>query len=319
MALAALTAASETAVIAVSHLKLRRLALSGSKAAKIILKILEAPEKFFGTILVANNIVDVLIACLVTAMMIALVGEEGKGVFLATVIVTFLIIVSEVAAKTLAAKHSEKLSLFLARPVQALIRIFSPIVKVLAAIVNVIVNVIGGEVKGKPSLVTEDDIRVLIKAGEEEPLHKEKYKMLSRVFDFSEALTKNVMTPKKDVVSIDINSSLDATLSKVLESGYSRLPVYKDSPDNIIGIINMKDLLNLALNKELLVLQDIVYPATLIPGHKKVTELLKEFQNGHTHLAIVVNQEGKMEGLVTLEDLLEEIVGEIKDEYDIRA
>src|SRR3989338_6230378 len=113
LALAALTAASETAVIAVSRLKLRRLALSGSKAAKIILKILETPEKFFGTILVANNIVDVLIASIVTAMMIALLGEEGKGVFFATVIVTFLIIVSEVAAKTLAAKHSEKLSLFL--------------------------------------------------------------------------------------------------------------------------------------------------------------------------------------------------------------
>ncbi|MBI5144428.1 MAG: HlyC/CorC family transporter [Candidatus Omnitrophica bacterium] len=319
LALAALTAASETAIIAVSRLKLRRLSLGGSKAAKIILKILEAPEKFFGTILVANNIVDVLIASIVTAMMIALLGEEGKGVFFATVIVTFLIIVSEVAAKTLAAKHSEKLSLFLARPVQILIHIFSPLVKILAVIVNAIVNFIGGEVTAKPSLVTEDDIRVLIKAGEEETLHKEKYKMLSRVFDFSEAVTKNVMTPKSDVVSIDVNASLDAILSKVLESGYSRLPVYKDSPDNIIGIINMKDLLNLSINRNLLVLQDIVYPATFIPNHKKVTELLKEFQKGHTHLAIVVDQEGKMEGLVTLEDLLEEIVGEIKDEYDIRA
>lgn len=319
LVLAALTAASETSIIAVSRLKLRRLATGGSKAAKIILKILETPEKFFGTILVANNIVGVLIASIVTAMMIALLGEEGKGVLFATIIVTFLIIVSEVAAKTLAAKHSEKLSLFLARPVQVLIRLFSPIVKVLAMIVNSIVNFIGGEVKSKPSLVTEEEIKALIKMGEEEAVHKEKYRMLSRVFDFSEAVIKNVMTPKKDVISIDINAPFDDILNKVLEFGYSRLPVYKDSPDNIIGVINMKDILNLSFNKNLLVLEDIIYPATFVPESKKVTELLKEFQKGQTHLTIVVDQEGKMEGLVTLEDLLEEIVGEIKDEYDIRA
>ncbi len=318
--LAALTAASEIAVIAVSRLKLRRLAGSGSKAAKIILKILETPERFFGTILVSNNMVDALIASIITAVMIRIVGEEAKGILLATLIVTTLIIVSEVAAKTIAAKRSEKLSLLLARPLAILISILSPIVKILEIVTNFIVNIIIGETTTKPALITEEEIRTLIKIGEEEDaIHKEKYKMLSRVFDFSEAVVKNVMTPKKDIVSIDINSGLDDILNKVLECGYSRLPVYKDSTDKIVGIINMKDLLNLSANRDLILLTDIVYPATFVPASKKVTELLKEFQKGHTHIAIVVDPSGKMEGLVTLEDLLEEIVGEIKDEYDIRA
>lgn len=105
----------------------------------------------------------------------------------------------------------------------------------------------------------------------------------------------------------------------MLESGYSRLPVHKDSPDNIIGVINMKDLLNLSVNKGLIVLQDIVYPPTFVPGSRKVVELLKDFQKGHTHIAVVVDAKGAVEGLVTLEDILEEIVGEIEDEYDIRG
>lgn len=318
--LAAVTAASETSIIAVSRLKLRRLAATGSKTAKIILKILETPERFFGTILVANNIVDVLIASIVTAIMILLFKDERKGVLFATAIVTFLIIVSEVAAKTLAAKRSERLSFVLARPIQLLIFMLSPIVKVLEVITNAIVSMMGVEAKGKPALVTEEEIRALIKMGEEEGvLHKEKYKMLSKVFDFSESVIKNIMTPRKDIVAVDINSSFEDMLDKVLESGYSRIPVYKDDPDNFIGIMNMKDMLTLSCNRSLVVLQDILYPVTFVPDSKKVTELLREFQKGHTHIAIVVDDRNGIAGLVTLEDVLEEIVGEIEDEYDVRS
>ena len=318
--IAAISAASEIALIAVSRLRLRRLAADGSKAAKLIMKILEAPDKFFGTILVTNNIVDALLASILTAIMISLAGNEGRGIFFATVIATSLIIIFEVSAKTLAARHSEQLSLILARPVKALILFLSPIIKILTVVTNFIIGLTGSTPKGKTSFVSEEELRALIKISEEEDLlHKDKYKMLSRVFDFSEAIVRTVMTPKNNVVSIDINSSLEDILAKVLECGYSRLPVYKDNPDNVIGIINMKDLLNLSENKDLLVLQDIIYPPISIPSTKKVTELLKEFQKGHAHLAIVKDQHGKVEGVVTLEDLLEEIVGEIEDEYDVRS
>ena len=315
----ALTAASETSIIASSIIKLRRLATDGSKTARMILKILETPEKFFGTIVVANNIVNSFIACIITAIMISFIGENTKSILLATLASAFLIIVFEVAAKTLSAGSPVRIALGLVRMVKALIFILSPAVRVLSVITNFIVNLLGGKTKGKASLVVEDEIKALIRIGEEEsPKHKDKYKMLSKVFEFSNTLVKTVMIPKDKMVLIDVGAHIDSILDKVLESGYSRLPVYKDNLDNIIGVINMKDLLNLSVNRDLVILQDIIYPPIFVPDSKNVTELLKEFQKGHTHLAIVTDPHGKIQGLVTLEDLLEEIVGEIQDEYDIR-
>lgn len=315
----ALTAASETSIVATSIIKLRRLAADGSKAARMILKILEAPEKFFGTIVVANNIVNSFIAALVTAVIISFIGENSKSILIAALISAFLIIIFEVAAKTLSAGNPVRISLSLARMVRVLIFIFSPAVRALSVITNFMVNLMGGKTKGKPSLVVEDEIKALIRIGEEEsPRHKDKYKMLSKVFEFGDTIVKTVMVPKDKMMCIDINADIEGILDKVLELGYSRIPVYKDKPENIIGVINMKDLLNLSVNRDLVILQDIIYPPVFIPESKNVTELLKEFQKGHTHLAIVVDSRGKVQGLVTLEDLLEEIVGEIQDEYDIR-
>ena len=321
LALAALTAACEISIIGASRIKLKRLAAEGSKAAKAVLSILGSPQKFFGTILVANNIMDALIAVIVTAMLIHLFGGGDKWVvIISTLLAAFLIIVSEVTAKTIAAKRADRLSLLMAGPIRTLMTILTPVVTVFESITDLLVTAISGKSETKTSLVTEEEIRSVIRiGGEEGVLHKEKYKMLSRVFDFGDTLVKSVITPKKDMMSIDIASGIDDIIYKALESGYSRIPVHKDTPDNIVGIINMKDLLNLSQNKELVVLQDIIYPATIIPDSKKVTDLLKEFQNGHTHLAIVVDPQGKVEGLVTLEDLLEEIVGEIEDEHDLRS
>ncbi|MCX5687094.1 MAG: hemolysin family protein [Candidatus Omnitrophica bacterium] len=315
----ALTAASETSIIASSIIKLRRLAADGSKAAKMILKILEAPEKFFGTIVVANNIVNSFIACIITAIIISFLGESTKSILLATLVSAFLVIVFEVAAKTLSAGSPVRVALFLVRMVKTLIFMLSPAVRVLSVITNFIVNLLGGKTKGRASLVVEDEIKALIRIGEEEsPKYKDKYKMLSKVFEFSNTLVKTVMISRDKMVLIDVGANIDSILDKVLESGYSRLPVYKDKPDNIIGVINMKDLLNLSVNRDLVILQDIIYPPIFVSDSKNVTELLKEFQKGHTHLAIVTDPHGKIQGLVTLEDLLEEIVGEIQDEYDIR-
>jgi CBS domain containing-hemolysin-like protein len=318
--IAALTAASEISIISSSRIRMRKHAASGSKSAAIILKMLDAPEKFFSTILVVNNIVDTLIAAIVTVIMVAVVGSNNEGVILATIIASLIIIVFEVVAKTLAAVHSEKLSLALAKPVNVLILIFAPIVRGLVFVTNSILKLVSVQMSAKPALVTEEELKAIIKINaEEDEMHKEKYKMLSKVFDFSDAIIKNVMTPKKDMVAININSPFDDIVEKVLESGYSRLPAYKDNPENMVGIINMKDLLSLAVNKDLVVLQDILYPAIFFPETKKVSELLKEFQKGHSHIGIVTDAKGKVSGIVTLEDLLEEIVGEIEDEYDIRA
>ena len=317
--IAALTAASETSIIASSIIKLRRLASDGSKAARIILKILETPEKFFGAILVANSIVGALIAAIVTTIIISLMGESSRSIILATIIVAFLVIIFEVSAKTLSATNPIRIALSLARAVKYLIAILSPMIRALSVITNFLVKLMGGKTKGTASLVVEDEIKALIRIGEEEsPRHKDKYKMLSKVFEFSNTVVKTVMIPKDKMILIDMDAKIEDILDKVLESGHSRLPVYKDKPDNIIGVINMKDLLNLSVNRDLVILQDIIYPPVFVSDSKNVSELLKEFQKGHTHLAIVIDSYGKIQGIVTMEDLLEEIVGEIEDEHDIR-
>ena len=317
--LAAVTAASEIGIISASRFKLKRLANEGSVSAKTTLKILEMPEKFLGTILVANNVIETLIAAIVTAIVISFIGERTASVVFATAIAAFFIIIFEVAAKTIAARYAERTSIILVRFVQMLIFILAPIVKVLAVITNLIVEILVGKPRKKQALVTEEEIRSMLKISHEEGvIHKDKYKLLSRVFDFSEATVKDVMTPKEAMVAIEVSSKFDDILNLVLESGYSRIPVYKDNPDNIIGVMNMKDLLNLTCNRDLVVMQDIIYPVMSVPRTKKVADLLKEFQKGHAHLAVVVDDKNKIDGLVTLEDLLEEIVGEIEDEYDIR-
>ncbi|MCX5680419.1 MAG: hemolysin family protein [Candidatus Omnitrophica bacterium] len=318
---AAFTAGCEVSILAANRLKLKRLAAEGSKAARAVLEILDQPHKFFSTILVANSIVGALIAVIVTGLLIRLARGENKWtIILSTLITSFLVIISEVIAKTVAAKYADRISLALSKSIKGMMAVLGPFVRGFEFITDLFLRVIVRKPQGKPSLVTEEEIRTMIKiGGEEGAIKKEKYRMLSRVFDFDQTIVESVMTLKKDIVSIDINSSLDDMTDKALECGYSRIPVHKDSPDNIVGLINMKDLLNLEHNKGLLVLQDILYPATIVPGSKKVTELLTEFQKGHTHIAIVTDQQGKVEGLITLEDLLEEIVGEIEDEYDVRS
>jgi putative hemolysin len=320
LTLAAITSASEISIISASRLRLRRLASEGSRRAAIILKILETPERFFSTILVSNNVVDTLIAVLVTAIVIRFMGQGGWEVVTSTVVAAFLIIVFEVTAKTVAANYSERMSLYFARPMRLLIRLFSPLVIGFEVIINAILRAIRSKTLAKASLVTDEEIRAMIKIGQEEgSLQKEKYSMITKIYALHDAVVKAVMTPRKDIFSINALANIDDILARVLESGYSRIPVYKDSPDNISGIINMKDLLMLSSNRELVVLQDIIYPPTIVSESKKVTELLKEFQKGHAHIAIVVDNQDKVQGIVTLEDLVEEIVGEIEDEYDVRV
>ena len=318
LAIAAFTAASEIAIIAVSRIKLKRLAGGGSKTAKIIIKILETPERFFGTLLVVSSIVSALIASMITVAMVAILGGEA-GVVASTIFVSVVIIVFEVVAKTIAATNSEKVALLSARPVSILIKIFSPVVNVLGKATNIVTRLITGHKPAKNSLISEEEIRALIKvSGEEGVLHGEKLKMLTNVFDFSDALVNSVMRPRADIVAVNIKMPIDEIINRAIESGYSRLPVYSGTLDQIVGVLNMKDLLLLMADKDLIVLQDIVYPATVVRDTKRVADLLKEFQKGHTHLAVVTDSSNNICGIITLEDLLEEIVGEIEDEHDVR-
>ncbi|MFA6610220.1 MAG: CNNM domain-containing protein, partial [Candidatus Omnitrophota bacterium] len=211
----AITAASEISLVAVSRLRLRRLSSEGSKTAMLIMKILKMPAKFFGTILVSNNIVGALIAVIVTANLIRLAGEGQWVMFLATAISAGLIIIVEVTAKTVAARDPEKIAWIMARPTRHLMTVSAPIVRIFELVTEFIIRIVGGKAEGRQSLVTEEEIRALIKIGEEEGvLHKEKFRMLTRVFDFGKTIVRSVMTPRSNVFSVSVDSKIDDILDK---------------------------------------------------------------------------------------------------------
>ncbi|MBI4970763.1 MAG: HlyC/CorC family transporter [Candidatus Omnitrophica bacterium] len=312
-------ALSETSLISVSRIKLRQKSLDGSRAAKQTLKILEYPEKLFGTMLVVNNITGALAASLATVIAIDLFGNGEQAIAVATAVVTILFIVIEVASKTIAVKRPEKISFMLVWPVRLTIWIFTPLVWGLTIITKMIVRMFGISMKQSNSLVSEEEIKALIKIGEQEgSLEPEEGQLLQKVFRFGDMTVREAMTPISDMVALNVKAGYEDIMRAVVDSGYSRLPVYSGNVGNIVGIAQVKDLLSFWENKELIVLQDVMDPPNFISSSKKLSVQLKEFQRGKSHMSIVIDAQGKVVGLMTLEDIIEEIVGEIEDEYDQR-
>lgn len=313
------TSLSETALISVSRIKLRQRMSEGSGLAKMALRILEVPEKLFGTVLVGNNIANLLAASLATAIAIDLIGKEENAIAAATIVMTTLVIIGEVTSKTIAAKKSEKMSLAVVVPVRILIWMFTPVVWVFTLITRLIVKFFGISFKESKSLVTEEEIKALIRIGEQEgSIAREEGQMLQKIFRFGDMTAREAMTPLSNMVSINLNATYDEIMQFVVEAGYSRLPVYREELQNVVGIVQVKDILNFWENRSLIILQDVMDPPTFVPESKRLNDLLKEFQRGKSHMSIVIDAKGKVVGLVTLEDIIEEIVGEIEDEYDAR-
>lgn len=312
------TSLAETSLIAASRVKLKQRMSEGSRTARQVMKILESPERLFGTVLVVNNIANLLSASLATAIAFDLFGSEEEAIAAATAAITFLVIVGEVTSKTIAVKKPEKFSGIVVYPVHFLILVFSPVVAVFTRISRMFMKLFGISGESK-SLVTEEEIRAMIHIGEQEgSIAREEGQMLQKVFRFGDMTVREAMTPVSDMVALNIRSGYEEIMQTVLESGYSRLPVYENAPGNIVGIVQVKDLLSFWDHRALIILQDVMESPMLIPSTKKISEQLKEFQRGKSHMAIVTDGAGKTVGIMTLEDIIEEIVGEIEDEFDAR-
>lgn len=313
------TSLSETALISVNRNKLKQRVSEGSKRAKKAYEILENPENLFGTVLVMNNIANLLAASLATAIAFNLIGNEQQAVAAATIVITTLVIIGEVTAKTIAAKRPENTSLMVVIPVQILIWIFTPFVWIFTLITRLVLRLFGIPLRESKSLLAEEEIKALIRMGEEEGhIEKEEGQMLRKVFRFGDMTVREAMTPLSDMVSLNIKATYEEIMESVIDAGYSRLPVYEGSAENIVGIVQIKDLLSFWENQSLIILQDVMDSSTFVPSVEKISDLLQEFQRGKSHMAIVKNPAGKIVGLITLEDIIEEIVGEIEDEYDTR-
>ena len=310
--LSGLFSATETALFSLSKIQLRRLKEARPVQSALIAQLLDSPRRTLNTILTGNMLVNITISALVTETVMCVSGQRGLGVSVG--LATFLLLVfGEVTPKTFAISHAESFSCFISRPLYLFSKIVSPVCLGWSKIADFFSGrTIGRQYLRQPFL-TSEEIRGLVSIGEKGGvISKEEEQMISTVFDFRERYVNEIMTPRVDIVAIDVQQD-SLQLEKTLKSSrHSKIPVYKDSVDNILGIIYAKEYL-LAPRRDW---QSRVLPVLFAPETKRIEELLLEFQSKKSYVAIVTDEYGGTSGLVTIEDILEEIVGEIQDEYD---
>lgn len=304
---------AETALTTVNRVRMRTLEEDGSKRAARVNKILENYSKMLSTILIGNNIVNLSASALATTLAM----QINLAVGIATGILTLVVLIcGEIVPKTWAMLSSEKLSLAYSGIIYGLMQILTPVIYIIDKLANGILRMMHIDPSKKITTMTEAELRTYVEVSHEDGvIESEEREMIYNVFDFSDAQAKDIMIPRINMISVDINDSYSQILSVFREYMYTRLPVYQDDNDNIIGIINIKDFI-LCEDEENFHVNDILRDAHYTYEFKKIADLLYELRETTTNVAFVLNEYGVTVGMITLEDLLEEIVGEIRDEYD---
>jgi putative hemolysin len=316
--LAAFFSASETALFASNRLVLRRLRDRGDRRAQTAHTLLEDPGQLLTTLLVGNTMTTIGASVLATSIALSRLGHQGEWIaFLG--ITLLVLIVAEIAPKTLAARQADRMALLVARPIRVLERVLAPLIRVLSVAATTLVRPFGGPITPRPPLVTEEQLRFLVQVGEEEGvIEEEEREMIHSIFEFGDTLVREVMRPRIDLIGVPATATVNEALTKMTEHGHSRFPVYEGNIDHIVGVVYVRDLIpalrQARLDQPVL---EVRRPAYFVPDTKKVAELFREMQRKKVSIAIVLDEYGGTAGLVTMEDLLEEIVGEIQDEYDL--
>ena len=314
--LSAFFSGSEVALVSITELKAQHLADQKLKGARALLSLKEQPNRMLITILIGNNLVNIGGSALATMLAINLFASAGVGI--ATGVMTFLILTfGEIAPKTFATKNAKSVALAIAPIIHFLMRLLAPFVWFFDVISRALEKLTNQPEDEEPT-ITEQELKHIVKVGEQEGQIKATEKeMIQRIFLFDDTEVKDVMTPRTDMFSLDWNLTIQEALPIITSQEYSRIPVHDDNVDKIKGIVFTRELLEkISKDKHHLKLKDIAQPALFIPEHKKIDKLLKEMQRKKTHMAIIVSEHGGVEGVVTIEDILEEIVGEIFDESD---
>lgn len=313
--LSAFFSSAETSMTTVNRIRVQSLVEQGNKNAMILDKVISDSAKMLSTILIGNNIVNMAAASLMTTLTIQVLGNAYVG--LATGALTLLILLfGEITPKTLATIHSETLALSYARVIYILMIILTPAVFIIGKLSNGVLFLLKVNPNAKPNTMTEHELRTLVNVGQEDGvIEREEKQMIYNVFDFGDSAAKDVMIPRIDMTLVDINSTYEELLEVFREDMHTRFPVYEDNTDNVIGIINMKDLLLFPKSRTFSI-REILREPYFTYEHKATADLMIEMRKASVNLAVVLDEYGSTAGLVTLEDLLEEIVGEIRDEYD---
>ncbi len=314
LVLSAFFSSAETALTTVNKFRMIKLAGDGNKRAQTVLHVIEDSPKMLSAILIGNNIVNLSASSLTTSIAY---GFGGYIVGLATGILTFLILVfGEITPKTLATLYADELSLGYARIIYVLMTVLTPVIFLVNHFSLGVLFLLRIDPNKKNDSYTEDEIRTIVHASHEDGnIESDEKEMINNVFDFGDANAKDVMVPRVHVTFADVDSTYDELIDIFREDKFTRLPVYEETTDNVIGTINMKDLFLYDNTKEFR-LRDILRKPFFTYEYKKVSELLVEMRQSSYNIAIVLDEYGETSGLITLEDLLEEIVGEIHDEYD---
>jgi putative hemolysin len=318
--LSAFFSGSETALVSVNKIRIRHLADTGDKKASKLIKLLENPEQFLTAILIGNNIVNISASVLAADAALTTFGDSGIAI--ATALMTlFILVFGEVFPKTLASRHSESISLYVAGPIRIVIYILNPLVWVLTEVINFMIVLLGGKERVKHPFVTEEKIKMMLRVGEKEgTIEKHEREIIHNVFELSDTKASEVMTPLENLVCIEESKTIDNALSLINESGHTRIPVYKQTFDNIVGMIYAKDFLKFK-DHELSMTQihQVLRPILIVKAGRKIYPILKELQQKKMNISVVIDDNKKVIGLVSIEDILEELVGEIFDEYDVET
>ena len=313
--LSAFFSSAETSMTAANRIHIRSLAEQGNKRAIILEKVISNSGKMLSTILIGNNIVNIAASSLATTFTIKVLGNMYIGV--ATGVMTLLVLLfGEITPKTIATLQADRLALAYARPVYWLMTILTPVIFIVGKLAGGILFVLRIDPNARQGTITEHELRSMVNASQENGvIEREEKQMIYNFFDFGDSSAKDVMIPRIDMTFIDVESTYKELMDIFKEDMHTRFPVFEDNTDNVIGIINVKDLLLYPENEEFSI-RKILREPYFTYEYKRTTDLMMEMRKASVNLAIVLDEYGSTAGLVTLEDLLEEIVGEIRDEYD---
>ncbi len=317
IALSAIFSSSETAFLSVNRIRMRNLAEDGNKRAALVMKMLEKQNKLISSLLVGNNIVNISASAIATKVATDIFNDVGVGI--ATGVMTLLVLVfGEVIPKNLAAAHAEGWAMTVAPFIRAVSILLAPIVLLLTLLSDGMVRFSKKYDDDDDPTITEDEFRILVNVGQEEGVFDEsESEMINSIMEFDEIIVKEIMVPRIDIVGLDGEDNVNEALRLIIDGGHSRIPVYEDSIDNIVGILYAKDIFaHLGEDFDQLQVKTLIRQPYYIPETKKVDDLLEELRMKKVHMAIILDEYGGTSGLITIEDLLEEIIGDIQDEFD---
>jgi len=307
---------SETALMSLNRIRLRNMVEAEVPGAKLVEKLIQNPNRLLGAILIGNNVVNIGASAMATVLATNIFGDSGVGI--ATGIMTILVLIfGEITPKSIAKQKSEAVALRVARPIEFLVVIFKPLVYIFTAISSLFIKIFGGDPNEARSFITHEELKTIVGVSEEEGvLENDEKEMIFNVFEFADLQVKDTMVQRVDIVSVDKEASYDEVMDVIKNEQFSRIPVYNQTIDNIIGVLNIKDFATIENLREDFNVSKYIREPFYTFEFKKIVELFKEMKKTRNHIAIVLDEYGGTVGLVTIEDLVEEIVGEIEDEYD---